>query len=68
MNRFRAAKVGAEVVVALRLPGDLVKAADALIPKLRKTELRLAGRISRSTVLRLAITRGLEVLNRDHPS
>jgi hypothetical protein len=54
-----------EVVVGLRLPRDLVRAADALIPKLGKTEFRLAGKPSRSMVLRLAITRGLEKLKEE---
>ncbi len=59
-------KAGGEVVVGLRLPTDLVKAADALLPKLRKTDLRITGRISRSMVLRLAVMRGLEALAQEY--
>ncbi len=60
-------KDGGEVVVGLRLPRDLVRATDALLPKLRKTEYRLTGRVSRSMALRLAIMKGIEVLQRELP-
>lgn len=60
------AKGGGEVVVGLRLPADLVKVADSLIPKLAKSEFGLAGRSSRSMVLRLAVIRGLEALRSEY--
>ncbi len=59
-------KDGGEVVVGLRLPADMVKAADALIPKLGKSDFRLVGKPSRSMVLRLAIMRGLAALAAEH--
>jgi hypothetical protein len=45
---------------------DLQRAAE-LAPKLAKNPLVAAvGRVTRSTVLRLAITRGLDVLEKEH--
>jgi hypothetical protein len=50
-------------VVTLRLPRAMLERADALIPKLRHDdELMMIGRVSRSIILRLALLRGLEVL------
>lgn len=52
-----------EMVVAFRIPKKMLRAADALIPKLeQKSDLRVAGKISRASVLRLALLRGLDVL------
>lgn len=50
-------------IVTLRLPKSLVDRADNLIPKLRDDDqMMVVGRVSRSIVLRLAVLRGLEVL------
>ena len=52
-----------EHITTIRLPEDLLKKADALIPILSSDEqLRIAGRISRSKVLRLAIHSGMQNL------
>lgn len=55
-----------ELQLSLRIPMEWVHRADDLIPGVRKqqTELLAMGRISRSTVLRLAILRGLEALEK----
>jgi hypothetical protein len=55
-----------EVVVGLRLPREIVKEADALLPKLKRAEFRAVGRVSRSLVLRLAIIRGLQELRKEY--
>jgi hypothetical protein len=53
--------------IQLRLPASLIKQADALIDVLsRNRDLSAAGRITRATVLRLAVARGLEDLARDY--
>ena len=56
----------AESVVSLRLANDMLKRADRLIPKLAQTDLAAAGAMSRSTVLRLAIMRGLDALEKEY--
>jgi hypothetical protein len=49
--------------VQLRLPTSLIDQADTLIEVLsRDRDLSAAGRITRATVLRLAVARGLESL------
>jgi hypothetical protein len=49
--------------IQLRLPASLIDQADALIEVLsRDRDLSAAGRITRATVLRLAVARGLEDL------
>jgi hypothetical protein len=52
--------------LGLRLPRDVIKRADQLIPKLQQTDLLAAVRLSRSVVLRLAVIRGLAVLEQEH--
>jgi hypothetical protein len=53
--------------VQLRLPVSLIEQADALIEVLsRNRDLSAAGRITRATVLRLAVARGLESLAREY--
>jgi hypothetical protein len=50
-------------IITLRLPQSLVDRADKLIDQLaRDEEALLLGRVSRSIVLRLAVLRGIEVL------
>jgi hypothetical protein len=47
----------------LRLPRDALERAETLIPLLAKhPEFRALGRLSKATVLRLAVLHGLEVL------
>lgn len=49
--------------IQLRIPTSLIEQADALIEVLsRDRDLSAAGRITRATVLRLAVARGLENL------
>jgi hypothetical protein len=56
------------VIVTLRLPKALLQRADELVPKLRDNDEMMAmGRVSRSTVLRLAVLRGLEALEGSLP-
>jgi hypothetical protein len=53
--------------VQLRLPQSLIGQADSLIELLsRDRDLSAAGRITRATVLRLAVARGLEDLVREY--
>jgi len=48
---------------SLRLGDDIIQEAEALIPLLRDVpELRIHGKVNRSTVLRLAILLGLEAI------
>jgi hypothetical protein len=53
--------------VHLQLPEHLLKEAERLVPVLaRDAELAVMGRISRALVLRLALQKGLEVLQRTY--
>jgi hypothetical protein len=53
--------------VQLRLPQSFIDQADTLIEVLsRDRDLSAAGRITRATVLRLAVARGLEDLAREY--
>jgi hypothetical protein len=55
-------------IVTLRLPKALLQRADALIPALRSnSEIFVVGRLSRSVVLRLAVLKGLEVMESAAP-
>lgn len=55
-------------IVTLRLPKSLLARADALIPRLRDdSDIFVVGRLSRSVVLRLAVLRGLEVMEEAKP-
>lgn len=55
----------AEAQVAIRLPEALVERADALIAGVAGLPEYQLWRISRSAVLRIAIQKGLEVLERE---
>jgi predicted transcriptional regulator len=49
--------------VVVRMPKDLAQRLDRLVPALVEgTPLAAAGRVTRSTVARLALARGLDVL------
>jgi hypothetical protein len=53
--------------VPLRLPQSLIDQADTLIEVLsHDRDLNAAGRITRATVLRLAVARGLESLANEY--
>jgi len=53
--------------VVLRVSSELVERADALKDVLsERDELRAFGRVSRSSVMRLAVQRGLEVLEAEY--
>ena len=55
-------------ITTLRIPPEITARADALIPRLQgDLTLRAMGRISRSAVFRLALLRGLEVLEAKYP-
>jgi hypothetical protein len=50
-------------IITLRLPQSFVDRADSLIEQLAQDEeALLLGRVSRSIVLRLAVLRGLDIL------
>ena len=54
-------------LVGLRVAPDILKRADKLLPKLAGDRtLATVGRITRSTVLKLALVRGLDVLEAEH--
>jgi hypothetical protein len=55
-----------EKAITLRLPKDLFNRADALVPKIAVHGDLQAVRISRSTVLRLALLKGLETLEKEY--
>lgn len=51
------------VQVVVRMPEDLARRLDRLMPALvAGTPLEAAGRVTRSTVARLALSRGLDAL------
>jgi hypothetical protein len=51
--------------VSLRLPAGTMERAEALIAELKKHPALQAARVSRAFVLRLALLRGLEELERE---
>jgi len=57
-----------EKPTTLRLPEDLLERADALVPAIASAGEYQAVRISRSTVLRLALLRGLVALEAEYPA
>jgi hypothetical protein len=60
-----AAQKTAESPVALRLPPDLIERADLLMSKLEHLPEFSLSKPSRSAILRLAILRGLDVLEEE---
>jgi hypothetical protein len=50
----------------LRVPEQLMQRAARLVPALKQTEMALAYRVGRASVLRLAMIRGLTELEREH--
>ncbi len=58
---------GSDAAIGLRLPSAMVKRADALKSKISHkdpTTAALGGKVSRSTVLKLALAEGLAVLEK----
>jgi hypothetical protein len=52
----------------VRLPINVLDRARALVPRLRRSrELRDLGRLTLTTVVRMALVRGLEVLEQQYP-
>ena len=58
--------VANERQVSIRLPSDVVDRAEALVPALSRLPAHAAFRVERATVLKLALMRGLELLEREH--
>jgi len=57
----------ASVQLVLRVQASIAKRADELRPRVaRDPNLSAVGRISRSTVLKLALLRGLDVLEQEY--
>ena len=53
--------------IALRVPPQALKRADALIAKLaRDTTIAALGQVTRSTVLKVALMRGIELLEHEY--
>ncbi|MBN1961709.1 MAG: hypothetical protein JW841_12260 [Deltaproteobacteria bacterium] len=59
-----------ETQIAVRIPHDLLERADKLVkPMSKRADLRVwGGKVSRSNVLRLALLKGLEVLEKETAS
>lgn len=53
--------------VSIKLGPDILQEADELVPVLRQdAKLRASGRVSRSSVLRLALLEGMAVLRKTY--
>jgi hypothetical protein len=52
-------------IITIRLSPALLRRADALVPAMRDSDVGVIGRLSRSVVLRLALLRGLQVMEGD---
>ena len=55
-----------EKLITVRLPADLLDRVDELVPVLQEIEDFSVMRMTRSTVIRLALVRGLAVLEEDY--
>ncbi len=60
------AVAAAATQIALRVSADIVDRADALVARIGKNPKMAVGRVTRTSVLKLAIARGLDVLEREH--
>jgi hypothetical protein len=55
------------ILTPLRLPPELVRWADRLLPLMtRDPRVTAVGRVTRSSVLRMALVQGLECLERQY--
>lgn len=62
-----AGKGTADVRLSLRVPRELVKRVDGLQPKIaRDRAIATLGKVTQSTVLKLALLRGLEALEAEY--
>jgi len=52
--------------IALRVSPDVVGRADTLVGRINKNPKMAVGRVTRSSVLKLALLRGLDVLEGEH--
>lgn len=58
---------GRKPLLSVRVPPDLLKRADRLVAKLgRDARVTAIGAVSRSTIINLAIVRGLESLEAEY--
>lgn len=55
-----------EAQVAIRLPTDFLKRAGVLVAAMKKSPAMQAWSLTRSSVLRLAVQRGLDVLEAEY--
>lgn len=55
-----------ETLTSLRLPKSLLDRAGSLVEKLKKQPEFAVQRVTRSTVIRLALMRGLDALEDEH--
>ena len=53
------------IQIALRVTSDIVDRADALVATALKNPKLAVGRVTRSSLLKLALVRGLEVLEEE---
>ena len=59
--------VGKAPLLSVRVSPEMLKRADRLIPKLgRDTAVSTIGNVTRSTVVKLALLRGLDALEREY--
>lgn len=62
-----AGKGTADARVSIRVPGEVVKRADALRAKIaRDRSVAMLGKVTSSTVFKLALLRGLEALEAEY--
>ncbi len=55
------------VLLSARIPAELVKRADRLVKAVSKDpQISNVGRVTRTTVIKLALARGLEALEADY--
>lgn len=54
-------------MLSARMPVELVQRLDALVERLGGDPAYLAFKLSRSSLLRLAVQRGIEALEAEHP-
>jgi hypothetical protein len=56
-----------EEKLSLRVPASVLKRADALVEKIGKSQkLTVFGRVTRSGLIKLALSRGLEALEKEY--
>lgn len=58
--------MGNDVQIPIRLPAEVVERAETLVPKMERDPKRLGWRVSRSSVLREALIRGLDLLEAEY--